>query len=46
MNIKLSMETITQLEELAKQLNLGIDFLINHIVEPEAYPLPTKGANG
>lgn len=40
------METITQLEELAKKLNLGIDLLINHIVEPEAHPLPTKETNG
>lgn len=45
MNIKLSTETIIQLEELARSLNLGIDFLLNHILEPEAYPLPTDKAN-
>lgn len=46
MNIEISLETITQLENLAKILNIELNFLINHIMEPEANPLPTEVAKG
>ena len=46
MDIGLSMETITQLENLARNLNIELESLINHIMEPEANPLPTEVAKG
>lgn len=46
MNISLKVETVIQLEKLAKSLNVNLEEIINHILEPEANPLPTEVAKG